>query len=118
MKPKLLFIAGGVALLGIAVLVFEYRRRAEGAQLYREFGCGACHGEQVEGSGRGPELRGLSAHWQSATLATYLRDPAAARVSDERLRLLSQRYFPLSMPAFEDLQEAHCRALADYLLQH
>lgn len=78
-------------------LLFLQPHPAKGERLYREFGCGTCHGEKGEGRGRGPSLRSLSAHWQTETLAAYL---------------------PLAMPTFEDLRPEQSRALADYLLQH
>lgn len=99
-------------------LLFLQPHPAKGERLYREFGCGTCHGEKGEGRGRGPSLRSLSAHWQTETLATYLRNPTAARTHDKRLRKLAQSYLPLAMPTFEDLRPEQSRALADYLLQH
>ncbi len=117
MKAKIFALAGGVMLLGVLGVRFMSQQHAEGERVYREFGCGTCHGESGEGSGRGPSLRKLSEHWNAPALAAYLRDPAAARGSDERLRRLAQNYLPLAMPAFEDLSERQSRALADYLLQ-
>lgn len=117
MKTSFWFISGGVLVLCALGLLFLAPRPAEGERLYRKFGCGVCHGEKGEGSGRGPSLRSLSAHWQTETLAVYLRDPAAARTTNERLHKLAQGYLPLAMPTFEDLRPEQSRALADYLLQ-
>lgn len=111
-------MSSGALVLCALGLLFMQPHHAEGERLYREFGCAACHGEKGKGSGRGPALHGLSAHWQTETLAAYLRDPAAARAGDDRLRKLGQGYLPLAMPTFEDLRPEQSRALADYLLQH
>ena len=122
MKRKYWLLAASAALLGVLAFVFESRERAamrqQGARLYREWGCGTCHGENAEGSGRGPALRALSEHWRRDTLLAYLRDPTIVRAREERLQAMARRFAPLSMPSFEGLNDAQLRALADYVLLH
>jgi len=86
-------------------------------QIYQEWGCGTCHGERAAGGPQGPSLLGLSAHWRRETLLRYLKDPVSVRTADERLQQLSKRYYPISMPAFDGLDEAQIETLADYLLK-
>jgi hypothetical protein len=45
-----------------------------------------------------------------------LKDPAAARAGDERLKELAQRYHPLAMPAFDGLNRVALETLVDSLL--
>ena len=87
-----------------------------GKKIYEAWGCGTCHGNNGAGGPRGPLLKGLSEYWQPQTLTEYLKNPTSYRSRDERLGKLAKRYFPLSMPAFEDLDLASNTALANYLL--
>ncbi len=89
-----------------------------GAQIYREWGCGTCHGVDRRGTAAGPPLQNLPQHWQQEDLQRYLKDPPAVRAQDARLHALAQRYQPITMPAAEGLQPGQISALADYLLQH
>jgi cytochrome c553 len=86
-------------------------------QIYEEWGCGTCHGKNAAGSSQGPSLLGLSAHWRREALLRYLKDPVSARATDERLAQLAKRYYPVSMPAFDGLDEAQIEILADHLLK-
>lgn len=98
----------------------EKRMRVEANEaehIYREWGCGTCHGEHATGGPQGPSLLGLAAHWRRETLLRYLKDPVSIRATDERLEQLSKRYYPISMPAFDGLEEAQIEILADHLLQ-
>ncbi len=89
----------------------------QGQRLYQEWGCGTCHGDDGNGSPKGPNLRGISFYWKRALLIKYLKNPGEFREYDPRLRDLSRRYFPISMPSPEGLTERQRVLLADYLLQ-
>jgi cytochrome c553 len=84
--------------------------------IYEEWGCGTCHGAGGAGSPQGPALKNLAAHWRRETLLRYLKDPAAARAGDERLKELAQRYHPIAMPAFDGLDRVALETLVDSLL--
>lgn len=88
----------------------------QGKRLYLEWGCGTCHGEDGGGSSRGPDLRGISAYWKRGLLNEYLKNPGEFRERDHRLRELSRRYFPISMPTPEGLSQRERTLIADYLL--
>lgn len=84
--------------------------------IYEEWGCGTCHGAGGAGSPQGPPLKNLAAHWRRETLLRYIKDPAAARAGDERLKELAQRYHPVAMPAFDGLNRVALETLVDSLL--
>jgi len=86
-------------------------------QIYHEWGCGTCHGENGAGSPQGPALVELSAHWRRESLLRYLKDPISVRATDERLAQLAKRYYPISMPAFDGLDEGQIEILLDFLLK-
>lgn len=122
-----------VSVLAAAAIVYQQKQPApasfnaskgedrvetsKAGQIYREWGCGTCHGEDATGSPKGPSLLGLSTHWRREMLIRYLKDPVSARAADERLEQLSKRYSPISMPAFDGLDETQIEILADYLLE-
>lgn len=129
-----IFIVLVLALAGAAAaIVYRQKQRApvssgaserrarveanEAEQIYQEWGCGTCHGENAAGSSQGPSLLGLSAHWRREPLLRYLKDPVSVRATDERLERLSKLYYPISMPAFDGLDEAQIEILADHLLK-
>ncbi len=130
---KILIVLVSVFAAMAAAIVYQQKQRApvssgaserrarveanKAEQIYQEWGCGTCHGENAAGSSQGPSLLGLSAHWRREALLRYLKDPVSVRATDERLERLSKRYYPISMPAFDGLDEAQIEILADYLLQ-
>lgn len=126
MKRLTLLAVGAAILLAFVIFFKDFNRTANttalnpadiagGDSLYRSWGCATCHGESGRGTAKGPALGGLSHNWEIQTLAAYLQNPLAARERDERLQILSKRYFPLSMPAVE-LPAADREKLAAYLL--
>ncbi|RMF59725.1 MAG: cytochrome c [Calditrichaeota bacterium] len=88
-----------------------------GRQVYEQWGCGSCHGEDGNGSPRGPALRRLPERWDRQTLNAYLKNPRAFRQQDPRLGQLARRYFPISMPSPEGITERQRALLVDYLLK-
>ncbi len=92
----------------------EQRAVAErGRQLYDQFTCGRCHGEDRSGQRTAPPLTGMAAHWDEPTLIRYLRDPESERGRHARLLQLRDTY-TLTMPATPGSdQELH--ELAAYL---
>ncbi len=124
---RLIWLAGGaVVFLAFVIFCKDFNRAAgtaalnpndlaAGASLYGSWGCATCHGESGRGTAKGPALVELSRNWEIQMLAAYLQNPQAVRARDKRLQMLSQRYFPLSMPAVE-LPAADRKKLAAYLL--
>lgn len=88
----------------------------QGRQMYRNWGCVTCHGDDGHGSPKGPGLRGISSNWNKALLIEYLENPGEFRKRDPRLGELSRKYFPISMPLPEGLTERERALIADYLL--
>jgi cytochrome c oxidase subunit 2 len=74
---------------------------AQGKQLFTDQGCYGCHTIGAVGTPIGPDLRGAVARYSEATLARWLRDPAAQEPTRH-------------MPNLR-LGEADARALAAYL---
>jgi mono/diheme cytochrome c family protein len=74
---------------------------AQGRQLFTEKGCYGCHTIGTAGTPIAPDLRRAAAQYPEATLARWLRDPAAQEPTRH-------------MPNLE-LTQAEARALAAYL---
>ena len=74
---------------------------ARGQQLYADKGCYGCHTVGAAGTPIAPDLRNAAARYPEATLARWLRDPAAQEPTRH-------------MPALQ-LSEAEATALAAYL---
>jgi cytochrome c oxidase subunit 2 len=89
--------------LGCARLDAQSRQAlvAQGRQLFADKGCYGCHTIGAVGTPIAPDLRGAVARYSEATLARWLRDPAAQEPT---------RHMP-------DLQlsEAEASALAAFL---
>jgi len=74
---------------------------AQGKQLFADKGCYGCHTIGTAGTPIAPDLRGTAARYPEATLARWLRDPAAQEPTHHMPNL--------------DLSEAEASALAAYI---
>ena len=86
-----------------------------GRQVFQTEACGACHGDQGEGTEVAPPLADLVARWRHEALVAYLVDPGAALESDPRLQGLAEAY-ELEMPGVATASAEEVADLARYLL--
>lgn len=91
--------------LGLACSRLDAQERAalvaQGQQLFTDKGCYGCHTIGTAGTPIAPDLRRAAARYSEATLARWLRDPAAQEPTRH-------------MPSLQ-LSEAEANALAAYL---
>ncbi len=88
---------------------------ARGRLVFETEGCGACHGDQLEGTEIGPPLTGVASHWRRPDLEAFLKEPAPILVSDPRLIELG-RHFEVDMPGVSAASDPEVADLAVYLL--
>jgi cytochrome c5 len=92
------------------------RSGPDGATVYRDQGCIACHGNQGQGTFLGPPITGMSAHWTRDDLAEFFADPARFVASTPRLAEYGKD-FGMRMPALPRAVDRDARlALADWVL--
>ncbi|GEM_PF-2234462 len=96
----------------------EYNNNPAGKELYKDFGCTVCHGNNMEGTDIGPELSGLHKYFNVDELVQYLIDPTAVMARKDRLQELDEEFDAVEMPSFGDLPEEELRILAEYLLKN
>jgi mono/diheme cytochrome c family protein len=89
---------------------------ASGAEIYRLQNCANCHGEEREGTRRGPPLAGLRSYWDAERLAEYLVDPPAVVARDKRLAAYDEQYGSSDMGRYDNLDLAQRSTLAAWLL--
>ena len=87
-----------------------------GREVYREEGCGACHGADLRGAPMGPSLERLSKRWESESLEHFLIAPDEAIAASSRLRRLDAEY-SADMPGVFNRDGERLRALVAYLLE-
>lgn len=106
--------------LPFLALACSFRRQpppgASGAEIYRLQNCANCHGEEREGTRRGPPLAGLRANWNAERLAEYLVDPPAMVARDARLVAYDEQYGSSDMGRYDNLDLGQRSTLAAWLL--
>jgi len=95
--------------------VEETNNEITGVQLFVNFGCIKCHGENLAGTADGPKLADLTEHWSRQTLIAYLRNPFSF-MEEERFKEYRQLYPKQIMPDFGNKNIKDLGKLADYLL--
>jgi mono/diheme cytochrome c family protein len=85
-----------------------------GEELYRSARCGVCHGDDLGGAEQGPPLKGLSQNYDAGQLKTFMKDPAAYAIDNQRLIDLGRQY-ELVMPRSR-LPEEQLDVLVRWLL--
>ena len=85
-------------------------------ELIVNFGCVNCHGQQLQGTMQGPELKNLSQYYSRKDLISYLRNPQSF-MSSERLREYKEQFPNVMMPNFSNKNIKDLGKLADYLLE-
>ena len=96
-------------------IVEESNKEITGAELFVNFGCIKCHGENLAGTTDGPMLSNLTEHWNRQTLITYLRNPASF-MEEERFKEYRQMFPKQMMPSFGNKNIKDLGKLADFLL--
>ncbi len=76
--------------------------------------CFECHGENLQGTGKGPSLYGIQKYWSRAKLINYLRNPKSY-ASAERFEEYQKKYKEF-MPSFEKVDTKNLGKIADYIL--
>jgi mono/diheme cytochrome c family protein len=89
--------------------------KSEGQRMYEAYGCPQCHGQNRDGTAKGPPLRELRYIWSADDLENYLKNSALVVGRDERLKELSKQY-QTTMPSFA-LEEKSRRMLVEYLME-
>lgn len=87
----------------------------EGYGMYQKLKCSRCHGAQLDGTRKAPELLGLSEHYDASRLASYLANPDSMQSVDERLGELNVRFRAHDMPEYR-LKERARSVLIGFLL--
>ncbi|MEE9450002.1 MAG: cytochrome c [Ignavibacteriaceae bacterium] len=95
----------------------ETNTEITGAQLFVNFGCIKCHGENLTGTADGPQLANLTEYWNRQALIAYLRNPSSF-MEEERFKEYRQMYPKQIMPDFGNKNIKDLGKLADFLLNH
>jgi len=95
--------------------VEETKNEITGAQLFVNFGCINCHGENLTGTADGPQLANLTEHWSRQTLIAYLRNPTSF-MEEERFKEYRIKYPKQIMPDFGNKNIKDLGKLAGFLL--
>jgi mono/diheme cytochrome c family protein len=88
---------------------------ASGATIYELQNCANCHGEDGEGTTRGPALADVAAHWSREELADFLAAPSSWTERDAQLAALRASYSGAMSP-YDNLTPDERLRLADHLL--
>jgi mono/diheme cytochrome c family protein len=121
MNKKIIYSTIIVIILIIIFLIIRFTdltgsKAANPEDLYASHGCATCHGANLEGTVKGPELTGLTKYWSKEELVTYLRNTAAF-MDNKRMIKFQNQYKQYIMPSYDTLNVKDVRILADYLLK-
>jgi len=86
-----------------------------GKDLVSAFGCTDCHGIDLKGTKKGPELKNISANFSRQQLINYLRNPSSFMNSD-RFKKYRKQYPEMLMPGFGNKDVKDLGKIADFLL--
>lgn len=86
-----------------------------GRQVYLAEDCGACHGQELEGTDMAPALLDVADLWSPDRLAAYLIDPSVDADSNPRLADVTERY-ELEMPGVQEASEDQVADLITFLM--
>ena len=93
----------------------ETTEELSGAQLFSNFGCVNCHGNDLAGTVLAPPLRNLKEHWGRDNLISYLRNPSSFMNSD-RFKEFREKYPGQIMPSYSNKNVKDLGRIVDYLL--
>jgi len=86
-----------------------------GADLIARVGCINCHGNNLEGTAKGPTLIGIKEFWSRDQLINYLRNPNSF-MSSERFKNYQAKYPNVVMPSYTNIDVKDLGKIAEYLL--
>lgn len=85
-------------------------------QLYSTLGCASCHGADLEGTEKGPELKNLDEYWTRDYLVMYL-NKTTSFMDSTRLVKYQGKYKGFIMHSYDTVDVDQLQMLADYLIK-
>jgi cytochrome c2 len=89
---------------------------ATAPELISRLGCVNCHGSNLTGTDKGPNLDNLSQYWSRDKLINYLRNPSSY-MSSARFREYKEQFPNTIMPSFNNIDVKELGKIADFLLK-
>lgn len=89
---------------------------ATAPELISRLGCVNCHGSNLTGTDKGPNLDNLSQYWSRDKLINYLRNPSSY-MSSARFKEYQEQFPNTIMPSFSNIDVKELGKIADYLLK-
>jgi cytochrome c2 len=86
-----------------------------GAELFANFRCTSCHGNDYKGTQKGPALTVLGEHYSREDLIAYLRNPKSF-MDSERLKAYREQFPGIIMPSYSNKDVKELGKIADFLL--
>jgi cytochrome c553 len=86
-----------------------------GAELFANFRCTSCHGNDYKGTKKGPALAGLGEHYSRKDLISYLRNPKSF-MDSKRLKEYREQFPGIIMPSYSNKDVKELGKIADFLL--
>ena len=94
----------------------EASQTAATENLYSSLGCASCHGTDMEGTEKGPELKDLDEYWTRDKLVTYLNNTTAF-IDSARMVKYQNKYAGFIMHSYDTVDVDQLQKLAEYLLK-
>ena len=85
-------------------------------QLYSSLGCPSCHGSDMSGTEKGPELKDLSEYWTRDKLVKYL-NKTTSFIDSTRMVKYQNKYKGFIMHSYDTVDVDQLQMLADYLIK-
>ena len=82
--------------------------------LISNLGCANCHGENLDGTSKGPNIRGVGKNWTRSDLINYFRNPSSYG-SGKRFDEYRAKY-PVEMRSYNNVELKSLGKIADYIL--
>ena len=89
---------------------------ATAPELISRLGCVNCHGSDLNGTQKGPNLKNISQYWSRDKLINYLRNPSSF-MSSARFKEYQEQFPNTIMPSFGNIDVKELGKIADYLLK-
>jgi cytochrome c2 len=89
---------------------------ATAPELISRLGCVNCHGSELTGTEKGPNLKNISQYWSRDKLINYLRNPSSF-MSSARFKEYQEQFPNTIMPSFGNIDVKELGKIADYLLK-
>ena len=89
---------------------------ATAPELISRLGCVNCHGSNLTGTDKGPNLNNLSQYWSRDKLINYLRNPSSY-MSSARFKEYQEQFPNTIMPSFGNIDVKELGKISDYLLK-